>query len=101
MNSLTPEQIIELRNDLNMSRAEFGQLMSIRPESVRAWEFGQASPSEMNNAYLIKLKEKVKNESANNVKDTVGKILLGAGFLALLTYVFSEDDKKSKKKKSG
>ena len=101
MDYLTPEQIIKLRNDLNMSRSQFGELFSIRQESIRAWEFGMAKPSEMNNAYLIKLKEKVEQDSANNVKDTVGKILLGAGFLALLTYVFSDDTKKPKQKKSG
>ncbi len=84
--------IEKLRTDLKMSKTEFARIFNISPSAVAQWETGINTPSPVNNAIMIKLREKL--DKKDDVKSVITNLLLGAGFLALLTWIFSENSKK-------
>lgn len=82
----------KLRTDLKMSKTQFAKIFDVSPAAVAQWENGTNSPNPVNQAIMIKLREK-----ANKREDTkaiISNLLVGAGFIALLTWIFSENSKK-------
>jgi transcriptional regulator with XRE-family HTH domain len=84
--------IEKLRTDLKMSKTEFARIFNISPSAVAQWETGVNTPNQVNNAIMLKLREKL--DKKDDVKSVITNLLLGAGFLALLTWIFSENSKK-------
>lgn len=84
--------IEKLRTDLKMSKTEFARIFNISPSAVAQWESGVNTPNQVNNAIMLKLREKL--DKKDDVKNVITSLLLGAGFLALLTWIFSDNGKK-------
>jgi DNA-binding transcriptional regulator YiaG len=63
--AMSPEEIYALREDLDMSQAEFAKCMQVSFATVNRWENNKAEPTEEQEAYLRGLKEgweKAKNK---------------------------------------
>lgn len=84
--------IEKLRTDLKMSKTEFARIFNISPSAVAQWESGVNTPNQVNNAIMLKLREKL--DKKDDVKNVITSLLLGAGFLALLTWIFSDNGNK-------
>lgn len=78
---MSPEAIKSLRVNLSLKQIEFGNLFGVHHITVSKWERGVLEP---NNYQLSLMEEFKKAASSQEVKDTLGKVLIGAGIAAAL-----------------
>jgi transcriptional regulator with XRE-family HTH domain len=55
---MTPEQVKQLRKDLDCSCAELAATLGLEPRQVRAWEAGEAFPTKRHTEQLLELAER-------------------------------------------
>lgn len=93
---MEPHQIKQLRQEIGWSLAEFGRYFGVTAQAVLKWERGTAQPNDFALAAMIQLQrrlrvakeEKQKLQFINGLK----RALLTGGVLALLAYLFNEED---------
>ena len=71
----------ELRKNLNLSQAQFGNLFGVHAMTVSKWERGVLIPTDYQKALMA---EFIKASKEKEVRDTVGTVLIGAGIAAAL-----------------
>jgi putative transcriptional regulator len=85
---MTKEEIAQLRKDMGLSQGEFAQLFGAHFMTISKWERGAAAPT----AYQVALMahfQKVVREKKNQASEEVKKLLVGAGVVAALAWLFS------------
>jgi transcriptional regulator with XRE-family HTH domain len=87
---MTGPEINKLRQSLNLSQAQFAQLFGLHPITVMRWEKGTAMPTDYQQVLLERFK---KTAEEKEVRDTVGKILIGAGIIAALLLLLNSSSK--------
>jgi transcriptional regulator with XRE-family HTH domain len=82
--------IAKLREDLNLSQTEFGNLLGVHAMTVSKWERGVLKP----NSYQMALMQQFRaTADAQKVDDTVKNLLIGAGIVAALIWLLSKGKK--------
>ena len=84
----TPQQIGALRALLGLSQIQFAQLFGVHFMTVSKWERGVVAPSPYQSALMDQF-AKTAEIKREQVKDEVGKLLLGAGVVAALVWLLS------------
>ncbi|MDR8389908.1 helix-turn-helix domain-containing protein [Aliifodinibius sp. S!AR15-10] len=90
------EDIRQLRQRLGWSLADFGRYFGVTAQAVLKWERGTAQPNDFALATMIQLRsgldaavgEQQKQQFINGLK----RALLTGGILALLAYLFNQED---------
>ena len=73
--------VVKLRNKLNLSQTQFGNLFGVHSMTVSKWEREILKPSDYQLALMTEFKEAAKEKEVTN---TLGKVLIGAGIAAAL-----------------
>jgi transcriptional regulator with XRE-family HTH domain len=93
---MNPEEIKQLREELGWSLAKFGKYFGVTAQAVLKWERGTALPNDFALASMIQLKRRLDEAKGNNQKQQfingLKQALLTGGIVALLTYLFNQDD---------
>jgi len=84
----TPQQIGQLRALLGLSQIQFAQLFGVHFMTVSKWERGLVAPSAYQSALMDQF-AKTAEIKREQVKDEVGKLLVGAGVVAALVWLLS------------
>lgn len=66
---------------------EFGNLLGVHPMTISKWERGTLAPNHYQSALM---QEFAKAADKQDVRDTVGSLLLGAGIAAALLLLLSK-----------
>ena len=74
-------KIAALRKKLGLSQSQFGNLFDVHPMTVSKWEREILQPSDYQ---LVLMSEFEKAAQVDEVKDTLSKVLIGAGIAAAL-----------------
>lgn len=93
---MEPEEIKQLRQRLGWSLGKFGRHFGVTPQAVFKWENGVTEPNDFAKATMVQLRsrldaakgEQQKQQLINGLK----RALLTGGVLALLAYLFNEDN---------
>ncbi len=94
---VTPEYVKRLRKDMNMPTEKLAMLLGVTQNSIYNWEAGLSTPSGLHQIALNKLRWKLDNYAVlgDKKKDELTKtligILVGAGVIAAVTYLFADD----------
>lgn len=78
---MKPDSIAQLRNKLNLTQIQFGQLLGAHPMTVSKWERGELSPSDYQKTLLREFLAAAKEKE---VQETIKAVLIGAGIVAAL-----------------
>ncbi|HBQ60146.1 MAG TPA: hypothetical protein DD671_11135 [Balneolaceae bacterium] len=93
---MNPEEIKQLREELSWSLAKFGKYFGVTAQAVLKWERGTSLPNDFALASMIQLKRRLDEAKGNNQKQQfingLKQALLTGGIIALLTYLFNQDD---------
>ncbi len=93
---MNPEEIKQLRKELGWSLAKFGKYFGVTAQAVLKWERGTALPNDFVLASMIQLERRLDEAKGNNQKQQfingLKQALLTGGIIALLTYLFNQDD---------
>ena len=93
---MQPSEIIQLRQDLGWSLANFGRYFGVTAQAVLKWERGTARPNDFALAAMIQLQHKLREAQGEKQKQQfingLKRALLTGGVLALLAYLFNEED---------
>jgi len=82
---VSPHEITTLREQLELSQTQFGQLFGIHPMTVSKWERGSLQPSLFQQALMREYSEAVsKDQSATKA---VGAILVQQGTTAAIFHL--------------
>jgi putative transcriptional regulator len=81
------ESITNLRKRLKLNQMEFGNLLGVHPMTISKWERGTLAPNHYQSALM---QEFAKAADKQDVRDTVGSLLLGAGIAAALLLLLSK-----------
>jgi putative transcriptional regulator len=93
---LTPQQITRLRAALGLSQAEFAQLFGVHPMTVSKWERLHRPPLAVPTPYQTALMQAFNlaaQVKKSEVQQQVKNILIGAGVVAALAFLFSQAKK--------
>lgn len=85
---MTPQAISELRKDMGLSQVEFAQLFGAHFMTISKWERGAAVPTAYQTA-LLEHFQKVVSEKKKQASEEVKKLLIGAGVVAALAWLFT------------
>lgn len=104
---MTPAAIVGLRTDLGWTQATFAQYFRVTPRTVWYWEKGEGSPSPLDAALMQQLRRRLDEARQNNVQDQfqnglreqLPAILFGIGMIALLVFLFEDEQHSSSKKR--
>ncbi|PKD43709.1 helix-turn-helix domain-containing protein [Rhodohalobacter barkolensis] len=92
---MQPSEIIQLRQQLGWSLAEFGKHFGVTAQAVLKWERGTAQPNDFALATMIQLQERLQQAERNKQKQQfingLRRALLTGGVIALLTYLFNKE----------
>lgn len=86
---MTPQQIAELRKDLDLSQVEFAQLFGAHFMTISKWERGLAIPSPYQVALMQQFRITADSRKAK-AQEEVKKLLVGAGVIAALVFLLSK-----------
>lgn len=90
------EDIKQLRQRLGWSLADFGRYFGVTAQAVLKWERGTARPNDFALATMIQLRSRLDDTKDKQQKQQfingLRHALLTGGILALLTYLFNQDD---------
>lgn len=93
---MEPKEIIQLRKELGWSLANFGRYFGVTAQAVFKWERGTAQPNDFALATMIQLQHKLKEAHEDKQKQQfingLKRALLTGGVLALLAYLFNDED---------
>lgn len=92
----TPGQIAQLRAELGLSQAEFAQLFGVHHMTVSKWERPHRPPLATPTAYQTALMHAFSlaaQAKKADVQQQVKNILIGAGVVAALAFLFSQAKK--------
>ena len=78
---MSPAEIKTLRKRLNLSQAQFAQLFGIHSITIIRWESGDAVPTDYQNVLMERFEKTAENKE---VRETIGKVLIGTGIVAAL-----------------
>ncbi len=73
--------ISDLRRSLGLGQNEFGQLLGVHGMTVSRWERGEYPPSTHQVVLMDAFRKAAREREA---RETVGKVLVGAGIIAAL-----------------
>lgn len=85
---MTPAEIVAIRKSLGLTQAEFAQLFDAHVMTISKWERGLAFPSAYQASLMEHFKQKADAE-AEQTKQEVKKLLIGAGVIAALIWLLS------------
>lgn len=92
---MTPQEIFELRQSLNISMNDFGKFFSVSTAAVQKWENGTNRPSPVVEVSMQQLKSKIEMARAsgreNEERDKIVRLIVFGGLAAFLIYLFSRD----------
>lgn len=74
-------EIASLRKKLGLSQTQFGNLFGVHPMTVSKWERGLLKPTDYQSALMSEFEKATKT---NEVRDTLGAVLIGTGIAAAL-----------------
>lgn len=79
--TIDTKSIIKLREKLQLSQSQFGNLFGVHSMTISKWERGLLHPNSYQQALMVEF-----NKAANSkeVKETLGAVLVGAGIAAAL-----------------
>ncbi len=78
---MTASEILDLRDTLGLSQAEFAQLFGVHPMTVSKWERGVLHPT----SYQAALMDDFSKASRKRViKESLKNVLIGAGAVAAI-----------------
>lgn len=78
---MNAKAIIQVRNRLNLTQAQFGQLLGSHPMTVSKWERGELRPNGYQTALIQQFSVAAKEKE---VQENLKAILIGAGVIAAL-----------------
>jgi len=78
---MSSTEIKSLRKRLNLTQEQFAQLFGLHSITVIRWENGDAEPSDYQKALMDTFE---KSAEVKEVRETIGKVLIGAGIIAAL-----------------
>lgn len=85
---MTPQAIAELRKDMGLSQSEFAQLFGAHFMTISKWERDVTAPTAYQMA-LLEHFQKVVGEKKKQGSEELKKLLVGAGVVAALAWLFS------------
>jgi len=88
---LTPAQIVDVRKGLGLTQTQFGQLLGVHEMTVSRWERNEFPPTPYQETLIEEFKKVAKDKE---VKDKLGRFLIGAGFVAALLFILGKADKR-------
>jgi len=91
---MTKEEIRGIRADLNLTQAQFGQLLGVHEITVSRWERGEFQPTPYQEVIMREFGKVARDKE---VKAAIVGILIGAGVIAALYYLFDKARKKKKR----
>ena len=90
------EKIRQLRQRLGWSLADFGRYFGVTAQAVLKWERGTAQPNDFALAAMIQLRSRLDAAKGEQQKQQfingLRHALLTGGIVALLAYLFNQDD---------
>ena len=93
---MEPEEIKQLRQRLGWSLAEFGRYFRVSPQAVLKWERGTTQPRDFTLAAMIQLRSRLDSTKGKQQKQQLimglKHALLTGGVVALLAYLFNQED---------
>ena len=78
---MNAKSILQVRNKLNLTQAQFGQLLGSHPMTVSKWERGELMPSDYQTALIQQFFAAAKEKE---VQENLKALLIGAGVVAAL-----------------
>lgn len=79
-----------LREQLGLSQAQFGNLFGVHPMTVSKWERDILQPTHYQMALMMDFQKAAKTEE---VRGTLGSVLIGAGIAAALYLLLKNSQK--------
>lgn len=73
--------VVQLREKLGLSQAQFANLFGVHPMTVSKWERQILRPTDYQLALMTEFEKAAKRKE---VTDTIGAVLMGAGIAAAL-----------------
>lgn len=93
---MEPQQIKQLRKELDWSLATFGRYFGVTAQAVLKWEKGTAQPNDFAVATMIQLKKRLDEYQGEDQKQEFKKGLkrahISGGVVKLLSFLFNETD---------
>jgi len=88
--------IKKLREDSGLTYQHLSNVLAVAPQTITKWESNQSSPSQLQLATLIRLRDKVDEErNLSKSKDEISKnikaLLITGGILGLFFWLFNSD----------
>lgn len=80
-------EILATRVDLNLTQAQFAQLLGVHPITVWKWEHGGLVPSQHQAALIRSFRKAFQHDE--DIGDQIGSALLGAGVAMALYYLLT------------
>ena len=84
---MSSAEIKNLRKRLNLSQAQFAQLFGVHSITVIRWESEDATPTDYQKALMESFE---KAAGKKEVRETIGKVLIGAGIAAALFFLLGK-----------
>lgn len=83
---MQPKDITKLRKRLGLAQPQFAQLLGVHAVTVSRWERGDpsVSPSSYQLALMKEFDKAAASREAEQIKSTLGALLMGAGLAAAL-----------------
>lgn len=78
---MNARSVAQIRSKLNLTQAQFGQLLGAHPMTVSKWERGELAPSDYQTALIQQFSAAAKEKE---VQENLKTILIGAGLIAAL-----------------
>ncbi|WP_370307574.1 helix-turn-helix domain-containing protein [Sinimarinibacterium flocculans] len=93
---MQPRDIKRIRERLGLSQAQFAQLVGVHAVTVSRWERGDPStaPTPYQFALMSEFAKAAASREADQLKETLGALLLGAGIGAALYALLGATRKK-------
>ncbi len=94
---MEPEEIKELRKDLDISQSEFASLFDVHPMTVSKWERGVLEPSGYQTALMEKFQKAInkKDLKKSRFPGGISGLIAGTGVVSALFFLlkaaFDED----------
>lgn len=76
---MNKQQIVGLREDLQLNQTQFAGLLGVHPITVSRWERGKVPPTPYQAAFLDEFKKAARDKT---VRNTVAMVLIAAGIVA-------------------
>ena len=93
---MEPTEIKQLRQRLGWSLAKFGRYFGVTAQAVLKWERGTAQPNDFALAAMIQLQSRldaaIREQQKQKFMNGLKKALLTGGILALLAYLFNDEN---------